>query len=127
MSMWIKRLMIAIGLLIPISVLLIRSNPPAAPDPSSRRPTRPVLSPPPAKAYAPLTAATYAQVALSTEVSNVSPVFPNPGVYRTEPFAGIVIVPSADIDSAIALAAPEGAAAMPMLNPELRFIPLDAK
>jgi hypothetical protein len=56
---------------------------------------------------------------------------PQPGVYKTTPFASIVIVPAKHLDDQIAVnpqaLSPEIDSAMPMLEPELHFIPLDSK
>ena len=60
-------------------------------------------------------------------VKDFSPVPDEPGVYTTQPFAGIVVVPQEHLDDSIALSSPEGNTQMPMLNPELYFIPLERK
>jgi hypothetical protein len=59
--------------------------------------------------------------------TNFSPVSPEPGVYLTAPFACIVIVPPNHLDDAIAVPPPETAFTMPILKPDLRFIPLGEK
>lgn len=61
------------------------------------------------------------------EVKSFSPELPKPGVYRTTPFACIVIVPSNHFDDQIAVTPPENACPMPLLKPDLHFIPLDSK
>ena len=60
-------------------------------------------------------------------VKNHLPVRPEPGVYRTTPFACIVIVPGNDLDASMAIRPPETACPMPLLKPELNFIPLQSK
>jgi hypothetical protein len=60
-------------------------------------------------------------------VKSYSPDLPKPGVYRTTPFACIVIVPANHLDDPMAVRPAETACPMPMLKPELRFIPLRSK
>jgi len=54
-----------------------------------------------------------------------------PGIYKTEPYACIVIVPAKHLDDEIAVGAgtppTDTAPAMPMVKPELHFIPLNSK
>ncbi len=52
---------------------------------------------------------------------------PGPGVYRTEPFAGIVIVPGTNIDERMVLQPPNSEEKMPILRPNVRFIPWAGK
>jgi len=61
------------------------------------------------------------------EVKSFSRELPKPGVYRTTPFACIVIVPPSDFDGQIAVSPPESACPMPLLKPDLHFIPLNSK
>jgi len=60
---------------------------------------------------------------------NFSASFPKPGIYRTTPYACIVVAPEKGIDPLVAIRPPELAAPapMPMLKPELHFIPLSTK
>jgi hypothetical protein len=54
-----------------------------------------------------------------------SPVFdPKPGVYKTVPYACIVIAPGKSPDDKIAVRPAERGSAMPAIKPELHFIPL---
>lgn len=56
--------------------------------------------------------------------TNAASGFPAPGVYKTEPFACIVIVPDGHLDEHM-LTRPAGPVPnMPMLKPELRFVPV---
>jgi hypothetical protein len=55
---------------------------------------------------------------------------PKPGIYETAPFTGIVIVPGPELDDRAIIRLPEPSegmamptAPMPILKPELRFIP----
>lgn len=50
--------------------------------------------------------------------------FPAPGVYKTEPFACIVIVPDGHLDEQMLIPAAGPVSNMPVLKPELRFVPL---
>ena len=63
--------------------------------------------------------------ALFTIVTNASP-FPKPGLYKTEPYAGIVIVPEAYLDDRALINPAQGELNMPVVQPELRFQPLNA-
>jgi hypothetical protein len=49
---------------------------------------------------------------------------PKPGVYRTEPFACIVIVPGGHPDEQSVVKPGDSDSTMPMIEPELRFVPL---
>jgi hypothetical protein len=60
-------------------------------------------------------------------VKSYSPDLPKPGVYRTTPFASIVIVPANHLDDPITVRPAETACPMPMIKPELRFIALNSK
>ena len=72
---------------------------------------------------------------LSTNSLNASLTLPKPGVYRTEPYASIVIVPRQHLDdnciigstNAFAGLALQPDIKMPIIRPELRLIPLDQK
>jgi hypothetical protein len=65
--------------------------------------------------------------------TNSPSALPKPGVYRTEPFACIVVVPGAQHDDACIIGstnrhgglAVEPKLNMPTMNPPLRFIPLN--
>jgi hypothetical protein len=50
-----------------------------------------------------------------------------PGVYMTEPYACIVVVPGHHLDDAIAVNPTQKTAPMPVIKPELHFIPLKPK
>ncbi len=52
---------------------------------------------------------------------------PAPGVYKTEPYACIVLVPGAHPDDKMAVGVTDRASPMPMIQPELRFIPWPSK
>src|SRR5215471_6599865 len=52
---------------------------------------------------------------------------PLPGVYKTEPYACIVIVPGGHPDDQSVIHPPDPAPNMPVLKPELRFVPLRPK
>jgi hypothetical protein len=62
-------------------------------------------------------------------VRNLSAPFLKPGLYRTTPYACIVMVPENSFDPHLAVRPPESAlvAPMPMFKPELNFIPLVSK
>jgi hypothetical protein len=47
-----------------------------------------------------------------------------PGIYKTEPFACIVLVPAAGLDEGMAVNPPGGEISMPTVKPELRFVPI---
>lgn len=49
-----------------------------------------------------------------------------PGSYLTLPYAGILIVPAADLDNEFVLKIPPMDFPMPILKPELQVIPLTA-
>jgi hypothetical protein len=57
-------------------------------------------------------------------VPNVAP-FPKPGVYKTEPCAGIVIVPEKHPDDRAIVNLAQGDFKIPVIQPELRFLPLN--
>lgn len=50
-----------------------------------------------------------------------------PGVYRTEPYACIVVVPDKCPDDRSVVPPSERGSAMPVIKPELRFTPLRSK
>jgi hypothetical protein len=52
---------------------------------------------------------------------------PAPGVYKTEPYACIVIVPGEHPDDKCVIHPPEPVPNMPVVKPELRFIPVPPK
>ena len=52
---------------------------------------------------------------------------PKPGVYKTEPFTCIVIVPGKNADDRSLFKPAEPGSAMPVVRPELRFVPIPAK
>ena len=47
-----------------------------------------------------------------------------PGVYKTEPFACIVVVPGSQLDDAILIQPPAGDFPMRTVTPDLRFVPI---
>ena len=53
-----------------------------------------------------------------------SPARPAPGVYRTAPYSCIVVVPGPHLDDRFVTTPREGQSSMPIIRPELRFIPL---
>src|ERR1041384_8548414 len=55
------------------------------------------------------------------------PSLPTPDVYRTAPYACIVIVPGKNPDDRSVVKPAEVDSAMPVIKPELRFIPLPSK
>jgi hypothetical protein len=122
---------VAIGfaLSIPAGALVLKHNAfPAAINLRLGTNNRLVLNPQPGTIRAfKLPVATYWTPAQAGTVKSFSPVFPEPGVYRTEPFACIVIVPTKHIDDTIAVRHPEAGSAMPIIKPELHFIPIDSK
>src|SRR5207253_2234490 len=81
--------------------------------------------PPNLKLFAPLGS-------LSTQPGNTAGVVGNPGeplqlrpgVYKTEPFACIVVVPGSQLDDAILIQPPAGEFPMRTVTPDLRFIPV---
>jgi len=48
-----------------------------------------------------------------------------PGVYKTEPFACIVVVPGSQLDDAMIIPPPAGEFSMRTIVPDLRFIPIN--
>jgi hypothetical protein len=48
-----------------------------------------------------------------------------PGVYKTEPFACIVVVPGPQLDDPMIIQPPAGEFRMRTIVPDLRFIPLE--
>ncbi len=56
-----------------------------------------------------------------------APGSPRPGVYRTAPYTCIVIVPGAHPDDKSIITPSAPVAKMPMIKPELKFIPIPAK
>ena len=56
-----------------------------------------------------------------------SPSAPAPGVYRTEPYTCIVIVPGGHADDKSVIHPAEPGPNMPVLKPDLRFVPLPPK
>jgi len=61
--------------------------------------------------------------ALSFVVTN-APIVLKPGVYKIEPYAGTVIVPDSHPDDGAIVRLAEDDLAMPIIKPDLRFIPL---
>jgi hypothetical protein len=55
------------------------------------------------------------------------PSLPTPGVYKTAPFTCIVVVPGKHADDRSVVKPTEVDSAMPVVKPELRFIPLHSK
>ncbi len=49
---------------------------------------------------------------------------PAPGLYKTTPFACIVIVPEAHLDDGMAKETPDSPSDMPVLRPDLGFVPI---
>ena len=115
------------GLLTCACVVVVKNNGlPTAANLTSGTTNRLVVSPRPNNVQPLLVSVSSPKVtAQAADLKSVSPAILEPGVYKTEPFAGIVIVPSRNKDASFAFPPPEGASAMPMLKPELRFIPLD--
>jgi hypothetical protein len=60
-------------------------------------------------------------------LKSASPTPPKPGVYTTEPFTCIVIVPPKQPDDQSVMKPKESGSAMPVIKPDLRFIPLPSK
>ena len=50
-----------------------------------------------------------------------------PGIYETEPYTCIIIVPGEHPDDRMAIHPPDPAPNMPVLKPDLRFIPVQPK
>ena len=69
---------------------------------------------------------TYQVPQQQTNLKN-SPGAPAPGVYKTEPYTCIVIVPGASPDDKSVIHPAEPAPNMPVLTPDLRFVPLHPK
>jgi len=59
--------------------------------------------------------------------SKASPSLPAPGVYKTEPYTCIVIVPAGHSDDKSVIHPPDPGPNMPVLKPDLRFVPLRPK
>lgn len=56
-----------------------------------------------------------------------TPGTPAPGVYKTEPYTCILVVPGGHPDDHSVIHAPEPSPNIPVLKPELRFVPLQPK
>ena len=56
-----------------------------------------------------------------------STVSPRPGIYKTEPYACIVIVPGKQPDDQCVVKPIESGSTMPVIRPKLRFVPLPSK
>jgi hypothetical protein len=54
-----------------------------------------------------------------------APVALEPGVYKTEPFACIVVVPEPQLDDALVIQPPAGRFSMRIVAPDLRFVPVN--
>lgn len=67
------------------------------------------------------------QVPQQPKGSNTAPNGLAPGVYKTEPYTCIVIVPGEHPDDRMAIHPPDPAPNMPVLKPDLRFIPVQPK
>jgi hypothetical protein len=50
-----------------------------------------------------------------------------PGIYKTEPYTCIVIVPGEHPDDRMAIHPPDQGSNMPVLKPDLHFIPVQPK
>lgn len=50
-----------------------------------------------------------------------------PGIYKTEPYTCIVIVPGEHPDDKMAIHLPDQGSRMPVLKPDLRFVPVRPK
>ena len=59
--------------------------------------------------------------------ANTAPNALAPGVYKTEPYACIVIVPGEHPDDRMAIHPPDQGSNMPMLKPDLNFVPVRPK
>jgi hypothetical protein len=55
------------------------------------------------------------------------PTAPQPGVYKTEPYSCLVVVPGPHPDDKCIVGAPGRGSEMPVIVPELRFIPYTPK
>ncbi len=60
-------------------------------------------------------------------IAQSASALPIPGVYKTEPYACIVVVPDKCPDDRSVVAPAERGSAMPVIKPELRFTPLGSK
>jgi hypothetical protein len=60
-------------------------------------------------------------------VDGTSAGLPLPGVYKTQPYSCIVVVPAKQPDDRSLVKPAESGSAMPVVKPELRFIPLPPK
>lgn len=60
-------------------------------------------------------------------IAQSASALPMPGVYKTEPYACIVVVPDKFPDDRSVVALAERGSAMPVIKPELRFTPLRSK
>jgi len=71
---------------------------------------------------------------LVPDLTNTNPVpdslphlFPAPGVYKTEPFTCIVVVPSSNHDDRMVIGPANTDQQMSIIPPDLRFVPLPRK
>jgi hypothetical protein len=60
-------------------------------------------------------------------LNRTSPKLPMPGIYKTEPYACIVLVPESQADDRSVVKPTDRGSAMPVIKPELRFIPMPGK
>jgi hypothetical protein len=59
--------------------------------------------------------------------NQISPQLLTPGLYKTEPYTCIVIVPNKTADDRAVVKSPESGHEMPVVKPELRFVPIPGK
>jgi hypothetical protein len=62
-----------------------------------------------------------------TSLTNSTSFHLKPGVYKTEPYACIVVVPGRSIDDHIVVTSDTPDAKMPVIKPDLRFVPFALK
>jgi hypothetical protein len=67
------------------------------------------------------------QMGKQAAAAKSSALLPEPGVYKTTPYTCIVIVPGKNSDDCCMLRPAEHGSAMPVIKPDLRFIPLNSK
>jgi hypothetical protein len=61
------------------------------------------------------------------DLKSLSTEFPKPGVYTTTPYTCVIIVPDARIDEQFVVRPTAPPSSMPVLKPELHFVPFGSK
>ena len=129
--MWLKHLTIAAafsGWLLPISAQVITNRAPVPATVLVANQTNLLLFHPQPGNNGFLATNLYTGLGVSALGSNRTlPKLALPGVYRTEPYACIVLVPERQADDCSVVKPTDRGSAMPVIKPDLRFIPMPGK